>query len=70
MFRKNLYRIYCAIELNLLQNWKKWSMLASILLQGKNENKESENKEKQETPELIHGFFYFFPLLECKKKCL
>jgi hypothetical protein len=46
-------------------------MLASILLQGKNENKESENKEKQETPELIHMvFFYFFPLLECKKKYL
>lgn len=60
MFRKNVYRIYFAIELNLLQNSKKWSMLASILLQGKNENKESENKEKQETPELIHMVFFTF----------
>jgi hypothetical protein len=55
MFRKNVYIIYCAIELNLLQNSRKWSLLASILLQGKNENKESENKEKQETPDSIRS---------------
>ena len=55
MFRKNVYRIYCAIELNLLQNTRKWSLLASILLQGKNEDKESENKEKQETPDSLRS---------------